>query len=280
MQALSINTGSSGTTRPERLQHLEKLSIFQSFSHIFQALTGSIPRIYSITPGVPATILEFVIPTDFLPPIATGSIQDQDHQSATDAAPLITITGGMKREFIAPILSDGRLLGHLRSGAIERAEPSDNYEKRSIVEAQKRLLSLCAELIGKSALDMGLTDREDIPQVVEEAAKYINDNRHNAGLQLREVAKKFSVSQSYLTELLKRHYGANYREFINRCRIREASLRLEQNPKERISEIAYGVGFHTLSHFNRAFRKATDMTPSAYRRAANAKHRSPLTPAR
>ena len=273
MQALSTNTDSSGSPRPERLQHLEKLSMFQSFSPVFRALTGSIPRIYSVTKEEPSAILEFIVPSDFLPPIATDSVPEPVHQSNTDTKSLITITDGMKREFIAPIVSDGRLIGNLRSGAIDFAEPSDSYEKRAIIESQKRLMSLCAELLGRSALEMGLTDREDIPKAVEDAAKYINDNRHNAGLQLREVAKKIGVSQSYLTELLKKHYGANYREFINRCRIREATQRLEQNPKERISEIAYGVGFHTLSHFNRAFRKVTDMTPSAYRRASIAKRR-------
>ena len=267
MHSLSNNTGATTLARPVRLQHLEKLPLFQSFSPIFLALTGNIPRIYGKSPSGTEAILEFEVPSDFLPAIPSegtegGQVEKKENES------LITLSEGMKREFLVPILSDGRFLGYLRSGSLDREEPSDSWEKRSNVEAQKRLMVLCAELIGKSALDMGLTDRENIPKAVEEAARYINENRHDAGLQLRDVSKKFGVSQSYLTELLKKHYGANYREFINRCRIREASERLELNANERISEIAYGVGFHTLSHFNRAFRKVTGMTPSAYRRAA------------
>lgn len=271
MHSPSNNTGSGKLVRPERLQHLEKLPLFQSFSPIFLALTGSIPRIYGKAPDGNNAIIEFDVPMDFLPPIPSGS-SDDTQQTEKENESLIVLSEGMKREFLVPIYSDGRLLGYLRSGAMDREEPSDSYEKRSIVEAQKRLMALCAELIGKSALNMGLTERENIPKAVEEAAKYINDNRHDAGLQLRDVAKKFGVSQSYLTELLKKHYGANYREFINRCRIREATERLELNANERISEIAYDVGFHTLSHFNRAFRKVTGMTPSAYRRAASTPH--------
>ncbi len=268
MHSISNTTGTSQLSRPVRLQHLEKLPLFQSFSPIFLALTGGIPRIYGKSPSGSENILEFDVPSDFLPAIHSENAEGESVERKENDS-LIILSEGMKREFLVPILSDGRFLGFLRSGALDREEPSDSWEKRSNVEAQKRLMVLCAELVGKSALEMGLTDRENIPKAVEEAARYINDNRHDAGLQLRDVAKKFEVSQSYLTELLKKHYGANYREFINRCRIREATERLELNANERISEIAYGVGFHTLSHFNRAFRKVTGMTPSAYRRAAS-----------
>ena len=40
-----------------------------------------------------------------------------------------------------------------------------------------------------------------------------------------------------------------------------------ENPNLRVSEIAYEVGFQSLTHFNRMFRKLTGQSPSAYREA-------------
>jgi len=37
------------------------------------------------------------------------------------------------------------------------------------------------------------------------------------------------------------------------------------NPNLRVSEIAYEVGFQSLTHFNRVFKKITGRSPSDYR---------------
>jgi AraC-like DNA-binding protein len=37
------------------------------------------------------------------------------------------------------------------------------------------------------------------------------------------------------------------------------------NPHLRISEIAYDVGFQSLTHFNRIFRKTTGEAPTTFR---------------
>ncbi|MDG1890325.1 MAG: helix-turn-helix domain-containing protein, partial [Verrucomicrobiota bacterium] len=38
------------------------------------------------------------------------------------------------------------------------------------------------------------------------------------------------------------------------------------NPNLRVSEIAFEVGFQSLTHFNRVFRKLVGLSPSSYRR--------------
>jgi len=42
------------------------------------------------------------------------------------------------------------------------------------------------------------------------------------------------------------------------------SLLLE--PHRRISEVAYEVGFQSLTHFNRVFREIVGQSPTSYRR--------------
>ena len=36
-------------------------------------------------------------------------------------------------------------------------------------------------------------------------------------------------------------------------------------PNSRVSEVAYEVGFQSLTHFNRVFKKLSGESPSAYR---------------
>jgi AraC-like DNA-binding protein len=57
---------------------------------------------------------------------------------------------------------------------------------------------------------------------------------------------------------------------LNRVRIEKAKILLGNNDL-RISEIAYDVGFQTLTHFNRTFRKLVGRSPTDYRSCLAAK---------
>jgi len=45
----------------------------------------------------------------------------------------------------------------------------------------------------------------------------------------------------------------------------EKSKNLLLNPNLRISEIAFEVGFQSLTHFNRVFKKVLGQSPTEYR---------------
>jgi len=51
---------------------------------------------------------------------------------------------------------------------------------------------------------------------------------------------------------------------LSRVRIERAKLLLH-NKNLRVSEIAYEVGFQSLTHFNRTFRKLVGSSPTEYR---------------
>ena len=53
-------------------------------------------------------------------------------------------------------------------------------------------------------------------------------------------------------------------DYIARLRFAKACLLL-QNPNLRISEIAFEVGFQSLSQFNRVFKKLSGQSPTEYR---------------
>ena len=53
-------------------------------------------------------------------------------------------------------------------------------------------------------------------------------------------------------------------EFVARTRI-EKARHLLQNPKLRVSEIAFEVGFQSLTHFNRVFKNVVGESPTEFR---------------
>jgi len=52
---------------------------------------------------------------------------------------------------------------------------------------------------------------------------------------------------------------------VSRLRVEQAK-NLLLNPHLRVSEIAYEIGFQSLTHFNRVFKKIVGQSPSEYRR--------------
>jgi hypothetical protein len=56
----------------------------------------------------------------------------------------------------------------------------------------------------------------------------------------------------------------NFTEYLSRVRIEKAKNML-LNPNLRISEVAFDVGFQSLTHFNRIFRRMAGESPTQYR---------------
>jgi AraC-like DNA-binding protein len=90
-------------------------------------------------------------------------------------------------------------------------------------------------------------------------------------LSLTKVAKAVSISANHLSEKFKQVTGVNFVGYVARTRF-EKACRLLHDVDLRISEIAFAVGFQSLSQFNRVFRKLSGKSPSAYR-AAHLKRR-------
>ena len=73
-----------------------------------------------------------------------------------------------------------------------------------------------------------------------------------------------NVSFAHLARTLKAHTGRTPTEFINRLRLRNASMLLTTTSRE-ISDIAFDCGFENLSYFYRLFRREYDQTPYRHR---------------
>jgi len=86
-------------------------------------------------------------------------------------------------------------------------------------------------------------------------------------LSLAGLAKQLRVSTNILSQVINVNYKKSFFEFLSGYRIQLAMTYLsDQTRKDNISEIAYDVGFNSLSAFNTAFKKQNGITPSQYRK--------------
>src|SRR5215208_1033553 len=109
------------------------------------------------------------------------------------------------------------------------------------------------------------TSRRAEPVAIWKARKYIKEHAEEE-LSLTQVAKVVNMNANYLSENFKQVTGINFVEYVARTRFANA-CDLLRNPNLRISEIAFGVGFESLSQFNRVFKRFSGKSPTQYRAA-------------
>ena len=79
------------------------------------------------------------------------------------------------------------------------------------------------------------------------------------------LAHHSKLSSQRLARLTKRLFGLTPNQFITTSRIAAASRMLRET-ESTVAEIAHACGFYDHSAFTRAFRSATGMTPSEFRK--------------
>ena len=109
------------------------------------------------------------------------------------------------------------------------------------------------------------------PVEIWKARKFI-DEHSGEELSLTRVSKAVKISANYLSEKFKQVTGTNFVDYVARIRF-EKACDLLRNSNLRISEIAFAVGFQSLSQFNRVFKRLSEKSPSEYRASRERKRR-------
>jgi AraC-like DNA-binding protein len=101
------------------------------------------------------------------------------------------------------------------------------------------------------------------PRDIWKARKFIEEHVSER-LSLGQVAKAVGINATHLSEKFKQVTGVKFVDYIARARFEKARELLE-DVDLRISEIAFAVGFQSLSQFNRVFKKLSGKSPTEYR---------------
>ena len=107
----------------------------------------------------------------------------------------------------------------------------------------------------------GIALREHLQHFMEKQKPYLDSQ-----LTLQKLATLSDIPAYRISDILNKHIGVNFFDFVNRYRVEEWKRQImDASPSTTIQEVAFQSGFNSKSSFNAAFKKHTGQTPSEYR---------------
>jgi AraC-like DNA-binding protein len=197
-------------------------------------------------------------------------------------------------ESAVPLRSAGDLLGFLQTGEVMLRKPTrkqfsniahllvqwgigDDLRKveeawlqtrvvsRKQYESTLRLLEIFAQHLSMVANQLVIQCKQAEPASITRARQFILEHRGEE-LSLATVAKAVNMSSYYFCKTFKKVTGLNFTDYLARARVEKAKgLLLE--PNARVSEIVFEVGFQSITHFNRIFKRHVGKSPTEYRKS-------------
>jgi AraC family transcriptional regulator len=93
--------------------------------------------------------------------------------------------------------------------------------------------------------------------------EWMNDE-YSCALTLTQASEQAGVHPVHVSRSFRRMLGCTFREYLTLIRLRRATDLLKGSLTD-ITEIAHACGFSDHAHFTRTFKRATGITPTAYR---------------
>jgi AraC-like DNA-binding protein/ligand-binding sensor protein len=212
-------------------------------------------------------------------------------QAATHEPCTMTCPSGLC-DTAVPVRLGDRLVGFLQTGQVFRKKPTEAQFDRTAklieewgIQIDKmrmkqayfatrvvppkqhdsvvKLLSIFAQHLSILSNQVIVQHENAEPPVITRAKEYINEHQ-TEDLRLGQVARAVHTSTFYFCKMFKKVTGINFTDYLSRVRIEKAK-NLLLNPNLRVSEIAFEVGFQSLTHFNRVFKKILGQSPTEYR---------------
>jgi DNA-binding response OmpR family regulator len=181
------------------------------------------------------------------------------------------VKGGLRTSHIPLILlsenasADDQVAG-LESGAdIYLIKPVNLRILRAhvtqIVSSRRKLYAKYSQDIYliPEKLTINVIDKEFLQKAVD----YVDRNLLNTQLSVETIADLYSISRSQVYRKIKALTGQTVVEFIRTIRLKQ-SLKLMEERRYTLSEIAFRTGFNSLSYFTRSFKDQYGKTPSEY----------------
>lgn len=94
--------------------------------------------------------------------------------------------------------------------------------------------------------------------------RYTEDN-YREKITLGVAASVAGMEETYFSTFFHRKTGVRFVEWLHHVRI-ERAMSLLSRTDQRITDVAYEVGFCDLRTFQRAFKKETNLTPRDFKR--------------
>ena len=151
---------------------------------------------------------------------------------------------------------------------LDMQEAARRYNETPVVRrgeyhATVRLLQFFADQLGALANQVALQQQTAEPVQITRARQFIEEN-YQEDLSLAAVARQAGMSTFYFCKTFKKVTGLNFTHYVSSLRVEKAK-NLLLNRNYRVSEIAFEIGFQSLTHFNRVFKRIAGASPTEYR---------------
>ena len=233
-------------------------AVLQSRYHIVEAENGFIGL------KVAADEQPDVIVCDVMMPVMDGFEFARQLKSSfrTDHIPLILLTAkSTKRDTVFG----------LQQGADDYlSKPFDSAELAARIASQIAHKKRVAEkLLAQFRRESDLLSA-NTPATTEPSDKFslnlnalIEDKLGDEAFGAEQMCQEMNTARSSLFRNIKKYYGCTPNQLLKTRRL-ELALRMLRSGQGTISEVAYGVGFQSLSTFSRAFQEQYQVPPTRF----------------
>jgi len=147
------------------------------------------------------------------------------------------------------------------------AKPFDMDELHMVIN---NLITKNLRLKGKFSGTQQQKDKVEEKQIkgndellMERIMKVVNEHLDDSDFNVEMLTKEVGISRAQLHRKMKDMTGLPVSEFIRNIRLEQA-VRLLEEQKINVTQVAYSVGFSNLAHFSTVFRKQFGVSPTEY----------------
>jgi AraC-like DNA-binding protein/ligand-binding sensor protein len=296
--AVTSNRSASNCSDKEVVRHLSRSHIFKDYERAFSEATGLPLNIREHDSWPPAHHGKrdqdsFASILARFNKARAACLKAQTDASREPASTVRTVTwfAGLS-ESAVPVYVGDHILGFLETGEVMLKNPTKKrfasvtrqlrawgyktdwkqleraYFRSCVLlpdryHAMLGLLNIFARQLSALINQMMLEKNNGEPPLVLKARDYI-DKHKTEELSLAGVAKAAGASVFHFCKVFHKATGLTFTDYVARVRLEDARARL-LNPKLRVSEIAYDVGFQSLTQFNRGFKRIVGCSPTQFR---------------
>lgn len=135
-----------------------------------------------------------------------------------------------------------------------------SYQKNKEVLLEAYLTELLALVNRYSKREIKNVDTVD--KIVIEVAEYINNN-YNQKLTLKEISRRFNISDAYLSRKFKSVIGTELNNYIQFIRVEKAKELLRQTSMS-VTKVSEQCGFDDSNYFSVVFKRLEGCSPNNY----------------
>jgi AraC-like DNA-binding protein len=151
-------------------------------------------------------------------------------------------------------------LGDLFENAARTFAGAGKYQRELVSTLVKAIWLRMAEHWAQQGPDEA--EKQQISTRMEQMTEFLRE-RFRDPITRQDIARRFGLTPEYVNALFKKELGITPAVFLNRHRIRRATVLLKK-PGWSVKQVSEAVGFSDQFYFSKIFKRYTSISPSRF----------------